>query len=86
MEQNEEKSWPREVTIQPTEETARRELPSNYNEDDEGSDALLWQIGQMMQTVEIESWDDFQMPEGYEFFDEADREEYDAHVETKRNA
>ena len=76
MEQ-EEKNWPREVTIQPTVETARRELPANYNEDDEGSDALLWQIGEMMDTIVIESWADFEMPKGYEFHDDEDREDFE---------
>jgi len=86
MEQNEENGWPRDVTIKPTEETARRELPANYNEDDEGSEGLYWQIGQMMDTLTIESWDDFQMPPGYEFHDEADRDDYEAYLKSKGNA
>ena len=86
MEQNEENGWPRDVTIKPTEATARRELPANYNEDDEGSEGLYWQIVQMMDTLTIESWDDFQMSPGYEFDDEADRDDYEAYLKSKRNA
>jgi hypothetical protein len=81
---NEEKKWPREVTIRATIETARGFLPEGYDEDNEGDDALLNAVGESMETVEIESWDDLDVPEGYEIADDDEREEYDSYLESKR--
>jgi hypothetical protein len=74
-----ESTWPREVTIRATVETARKYLPRGYNEDHEGDDAILHEVGQTMQTLIIHSWNE--IPKGYEPDDDEDREKYYQYLE-----
>jgi hypothetical protein len=58
-------TFPCEVTIQQTYETARLEMGDDYNEGDE--DGLLGVLGESRTTLVIGSLDD--VPEGYEIID-----------------
>ena len=80
-----EPKWPRDITIRATVETARLSLGGDYDEDHEGDDALLNEIGESMETIEIGSWEELDIPNGYEIADDDDRGEYDAWRESNRN-
>lgn len=84
--QGEEKEWPREITIRATIETAKRSLGEDYDEDHEGDDALLNEISESMETIEIESWEELEIPEGYEIMHEDDREQYERWRDSNRSA
>lgn len=71
---NQDGKWPREVVIQPTLETAARELHPNYHEDEDGGEALVYKQGEMRTGLEINSWRE--IPRGWELVDEDDRAEY----------
>ena len=80
-----EPEWPREVTIRATLEKTKSFMDSDYDEEHEGDDALLVEQGYSMETIEIESWADLELPPGYELAHEDDREEYEHYLESKRN-
>ena len=80
-----EPMWPRDITIRATVETARRSLGEDYDEDLEGDDALLNEIGESMETFEIHSWEELEIPDGYEIADDGDRDEYGAWRDSNRN-
>ena len=51
-------------------------LTVENDEDHEGDDAPLHEIGESMETFEIESWEELEIPEGYEIAHQDDPEEY----------
>jgi hypothetical protein len=76
-------SWPREITICPTDETVMELMPNGYNPDNDGGEALLWNKGWHMETLTIESWGDLHLSEGFEIWGEDDRAEYEDYIRNK---
>ena len=74
--------WPREISIQQTYETAAAELGDAYNPDDD--DAVSIAMGESRDALEIHSWDELRIPEGYEIVNEDDQDAYDAYLESKQ--
>jgi hypothetical protein len=79
---NENKDWPRDITIQATLEKTRTYLDEDYDDENEGDDALLVEQGNTMEEMTIESWAD--IPKGYEPTDPDEREEFYAWKESRR--
>jgi len=80
-----EPKCPRVITVRPTFETAKRLLGREDDDDPEGSDSLLFAWGELWVPVEVESWEDFDIPDGHEIADDDEREEYEAYLDSKRN-
>lgn len=81
--------FPKTLTIQQTYEDALRQMEEDgnpYDEDAENEDSIphiAIEIGDSMEEVEIDSWDD--IPEGYEPSDPEDRAEYYEHKDRKKS-
>lgn len=73
--------WPREILIGPTAESVIANMGDDYNEEDD--DAVGVEMGMQMEAIEICSWDELNLPEGYKIIDDDDREEYDRYLESK---
>lgn len=73
--------WPREVFIQQTYDAAAADLGSAYNPDDD--DAVGIAMGESRYALEIDSWDELKLPDGYELVSEEDKAEYEAYLESK---
>ena len=75
--------WPREITIRATIETVKRDLGEDYDDENEGDDALLVAQGESMDTQVIHRWEDLEIPDGYEIVGDDDRNEYDSWLDSK---
>jgi hypothetical protein len=81
--ENEQKpGWPREVWIQKTYEAKAAEFGDDYNADDD--DAVLFAMGESRRPLQIDSWAELKIPDGYELVGEDDRGDYDVYRESKR--
>lgn len=74
----EEEDWPRDIILYLTDEMAWQIAGEGTSED-----AMLYQKGYEAITVSIESWDELDIPEGYEFAFSNDEYEYDIYLESK---
>jgi len=60
-------------------------MDRDYDEESDGSEWMLSEIGESRKAIPFEGWGDFHLPNGYRFVDSDDREEYMAWLETPGN-
>lgn len=75
-------AWPREVCIRQTLDSIAAELGDDYDEDDNNG-MVAAAIIDSMSTIEIESWDE--IPDGYELYNDQDREARLAYLDSKQH-
>jgi len=73
------------VTIRPTEETALHLIGDKYP-NAPANEGFLFEWGYLWETVQIGSWNDLEIAEGYELASEEEREEYEGFLESKGRA
>jgi hypothetical protein len=78
----EKQGWPREVCIRRTLESIAAELGDDYSEDDENG-LVATAIMESMHTIEIESWEE--VPEGYELFDQQDKDDRECYLRSRED-
>jgi len=74
MRDRHEEEWPRCITLRKKWETAMEEI--GYREGEERDDEVGSAVEESMYSVEINSWDELDIPKGYEIDDEGDRDEF----------
>ena len=82
MNDEQKPGWPREVWIQKTYEATAAEFGDDYNADDD--DAVLFAIGESRICQKIDSWEDLEIPNGYELVDTEDKEDREHYLESKQ--
>jgi len=74
MRDEQKEEWPREITLRQKWEAAMEEI--GYREGEERDDEVGSAVGESMETREINSWDELEIPKGYEIDDEGERDEF----------
>lgn len=74
--------WPKDILIRQTLDAAAADLDEDYEQESDGGDTLMNEVGESMDSVEIHSWADFDLPPGYEIVDEDQAAEYRAYLES----
>lgn len=62
------------VYVEMTDEAACEDM--GIDREDASMEAVAWHKGTTRREIEVESWDDFVMPDGYVFLEGEDSEEY----------
>ena len=64
----------RSVYVEMSDETACEDM--GIDPEEASMEAVAWHKGTTRREIEFETWEDFVMPDGYEFLEEEDSEEY----------
>jgi hypothetical protein len=76
--------WPKDVLIRQTLEAAAGDLDEDYDQESDGGDMLMNEVGESMDSLEIYSWADLDLPRGYEIVDEEQSAAYRDYLESSK--
>ncbi|HVF70033.1 MAG TPA: hypothetical protein VM940_00310 [Chthoniobacterales bacterium] len=76
--------WPKDVLIRQTLDAAAADLDEDYDQESDGGDTLMNEVGESMDVQEIHSWADLDLPAGYEIIDEDQAAGYRVYLESRR--